>query len=551
MRPVFLLLSFLMIAAACGPGLASELPRLVSQDGKHALFVDGAPYLVLGAQVNNSSNYPSMLPKVWPIVNRLGANTVQMPIAWEQVEPAEGRFDFSFVDTLLEQARANDKRLILLWFATWKNTAPSYVPLWVKADNARFPRLITKDGKTSYALSPHHRTTLEADKKAFVALMMHLKQADPQNTVIVVQPENESGTYGSVRDYSPAAEALFAGQVPAKLLRRMSRPAGTWRQVFGNDADEYFHAWSIASYIEEIARAGKAVKPLPMYVNAALRDPLKYQDPATYASGGPTWNVMDVWKAAAPSLDWLSPDIYTRSAAEYEAHLDGYRKQDNALFVAETGNDIPYARFIWSVLGRGGVGFSPFGMDATGYGNYPLGAKQVDDETLEPFIEAYRVLVPMAREWARIAFEKPVWGASKPDDGKPQAGRLGRWNVRVSYGEWQFGQSDWTWLGKMDKPVAADRPVGGAVVAQLGPDEFLVIGNHARVAFSLAETGDNALTLRIEEGRFRDRTWVVDRVWNGDQIDYGLNFTSLPQVLRVKLGSYRGNAATTAGEGKK
>ncbi len=547
----------LFVAAAAlmsGAVIAADpVPRIVSRDGKHALMVDGAPWLALCAQVNNSSNYPSALPKVWPVMNKLGANTVQVPIAWEQIEPEEGRFDFSFVDTLIAQARANDKRLVLLWFATWKNTAPNYAPAWVKTDNRRFPRLTTKEGKTSYALSPHHRATLDADKKAFVALMTHIERVDTQNTVIMVQPENETGTYGSVRDYSPVAQKLFEGPVPAALLRRMNKLAGTWSQVFGKDADEYFHAWSIASYVEEIARAGKAVKPLPMYVNAALRDPIKDQAASSYASGGPTWNVMEVWRAAAPSLDLLAPDIYTRDSIVYEAHLDRYARPGNPLFVAETGNDIAYARFIWSVLGRGGIGFCPFGMDATGYANYPLGAKQVTDETLAPFIQTYRVLAPMARDWARIAYEKPVWGASRPDDGKPQSGRLGRWAIGVSYGEWQFGQSDWTWLGKTDKPYTAGQPVGGALVAQLGPDEFLVTGNHARIAFSLADPapGESSLNVRVEEGRFENGEWVFERVWNGDQTDYGLNFTAQPQVLRVKLGSYRGNALTTVGEAAK
>lgn len=194
---------------------AAQIPEVVRRNGRHALLVDGAPYLVLGAQVNNSSAWPSMLPKVWPAVRRMQANTVSVPIAWEQIEPTPDRFDFSFLDTLLKQAREQDVRLILLWFATWKNNGPNYAPEWVKLDNKRFPRVVTADGKVLNSLSPHSSATLAADKKAFTALMRHLKAADPQHTVIMVQVENEAGTYGTARDYSPAAEKLFQSPVMA------------------------------------------------------------------------------------------------------------------------------------------------------------------------------------------------------------------------------------------------------------------------------------------------------------------------------------------------
>jgi beta-galactosidase GanA len=176
-----------------------------------------------------------------------------------------------------------------------------------------------------------------------------------------------------------------------------------------------------------------------------------------------------------------------------------------------------------------------------------LGAKALTDEVLDSFAQSYRVLAGMNREWAKLAFENPVWGASKPEDGSAQSGQLGRWKVNVSYGEWQFGQGEWTW--KNGKPDHADQPIGGALVAQLAADEFLVIGNHSRVSFGLAEeTGASSILVRVEEGHYDDGKWVFERVWNGDQTDYGLNFTSLPQVLKVTLGTYRGNRLSTVGE---
>ena len=129
--------SFVAVAFACTAltAFAQEkerpIPRLIKKDGRYALFADGAPYFVLAAQVNNSSGWPAMLPKVWEAMEYLHANTVEIPVYWEQFEPKEGQFDNSVVDTLLTQARAHRMRLVLLWFGTWKNGNPHYVPEWM------------------------------------------------------------------------------------------------------------------------------------------------------------------------------------------------------------------------------------------------------------------------------------------------------------------------------------------------------------------------------------------------------------------------------------
>jgi beta-galactosidase GanA len=524
--------------AASAPAHAADLPKLVAKDGRHALMVDGAPFLMLGVQANNAANYPSQLPKVWPAVKALHANTLEIPVAWEQIEPVEGQFDFSYVDVLLKQARDNDVKLVLLWFGTWKNNGPQYAPEWVKLDNKRFPRVVNAKGEVKNSLSPHFPATLEADKKAFVALMRHLKAADPDHTVIMIQPENETGTYNAVRDYSPTAQKLFEGPVPAQLVKAMGKKPGTWTAVFGKDADEFFHAWSIGRFVDEVAAAGKRELPLPMYVNAALRDPFKDQDPFTYSSGGPTWNVLDVWKAAAPSIDALAPDIYMRESASVRKTLEQYGRPDNALFVPEIGSDKGFARYVYDVLGHHGIGFSPFGLDYTGYSNYPLGAKQVDAETLQNFGVHYRLLAPMAREWARLSYTGDVWGAGEADDRKAETLKLGdRWTATISYGEWQFGSMDAPWMGKAEKQPGREVPDGGALIARLSANEFLVTGYRARVTFGSAKD-ERFMLARVEEGHFENGQWVFDRVWNGDQVDYGLNLTTLPQVLKVKLAAY-------------
>jgi beta-galactosidase GanA len=536
-RPASLLIAALLaVVPTVAAAQRAPLPRIVNEHGKHALMVDGAPFLMLGAQTNNSSNYPAVLPKVWPVVRELHANTVEIPIAWEQIEPVEGHFDFSWVDTLLAEARQNDVRVVPLWFGTWKNTNPGYTPEWVKSDPRRFPRMITKDGKTHYVLSPHARSTLAADSRAFAALMRHIRNVDPQHTIIMMQVENETGSYGSPRDFSPEANRLFAGAIPAELARRIGK-SGTWSQAFGWKADQAFNAWHIARYVDQVAAAGQAELDLPMYANAALSDPFKEEGAQYGASGGPNWNVIDIWKAAAPHLALVAPDIYDRDYAVNARQLDHYARPDNGLFVPENGNASEYARFLWLALGKGAIGWAPFGMDATGYSNFPLGAKQLDADTIEAFASKYALLAPIARDWAKLSFAHPTIGFAKPKDGADQSAVLGRWKVSAMYGMWEFGERDWTWID-MPKNPKADQPVGGAAIIQLGPDEFLLAGSDVRIRFALDRPGDSVQFLDVEEGTFEHGRWVMARRWNGDQTDYGLNLTR-PVLLKVRMGTYR------------
>jgi beta-galactosidase GanA len=518
----------------------TTLPHFVEQNGRHAFVVDGHPFLILGAQANNSSNYPSALKDVWPAIELLHANTLEIPVAWEQIESVEGHFDFRYVDELLTQARVHDVRLVLLWFATWKNTSPHYAPSWVRLDNERFPRLVRRDGKLHDSLSPHAQATLDADRRAFRELMKHLREVDgDQQTVILVQVENEPGVYGSVRDYSPTAETLFDGPVPDELVEALGAQPGTWAEAFGADADEFFHAWHVARFIGDVAAAGREEYPLPMYANAALRDPVNDQNPMTYASGGPTWNVIDIYKAAAPALSVLAPDVYAREYATAVAHFARYNRDDNPLLIVEIGNDTQFPRFFFHVFGNNGVGFSPFGMDFTGYANYPLGARVMNEATIEPFAALYEAFAPIAPDWARISLQHRTWGVAKPDDDSAQTVSLGRWTATVRYDQWQFGGSDWSWWPHDPSPLL-ERACGGAMIGEMGEDEYLVFAQNARIEFALADSAaaDGVTFDRVEEGHFEDGAWVMDRVWNGDQTDYGLNFTERPRVLRVKLTTY-------------
>jgi hypothetical protein len=501
--------------AACGLMLSamlsaqqmkSPLPSIVQKDGRFALMVDGAPYLMLGAQVNNSSAWPAMMPKVWPTVERIGINTLEVPIYWEQFEPEQGRFDPSMLHTLLEQARAHHVHLVLLWFGLYKNASGHYTPSFIKLDEAQVPHVINEKGKKVDSLDWWSKVGQDADRTAFVELMKDLKAADPQHTVLMVQVENEAGTWGSVRDYSETAQKMFE-----------------------KDADESFQVWGIAHYINQIAAAGKAVYPLPMYVNVVTRDPF-HASPGSWASGSATDAMIPLWKAAAPAIDVLGPDLYTPGYAVYTKLLDIYHRADNPMFVPETGNSPEYARYLFAVVGHQGIGFSPFGMDATGYSNAPLGAVKIDEEATAPFALVYSLFGPMDRLVAKLNFEGKVQAVSEDPAEHVQMLTFGKWKAKVSYGLPQFG----SWLTPKGNPT----PEGGAMVAELGPDEFLVTALHARVDFQPLAEGSQRQFVRVEEGSYVNGVWHFVRLWNGDQSDYGLNFTSVPQVLKVTLATY-------------
>jgi beta-galactosidase GanA len=507
------------------------IPHLVQKDGRYALFVDEAPFLILGAQANNSSNWPSTLPKVWSAIEYLHANTLEIPIYWEQFEPQPGQFDSTAMDTILAEAREHQVHLVLLWFGTWKNGSQHYMPEWMKREPQRYLHVTSKSGEPVDSPSPFAQASLDADIQAFAAFMQHLKAADPERTVLMVQVENETGTWGALRDYSPAAEKLFAGPVPADVLKAMNKPLATpsrnWQDVFGPEAEVCFHAWAVARYVQQVAAAGKAAYPLPLYTNAALRDPLLPGAPGSYESGGPTDNVIPIWKAEAPALDLVAPDIYLSESAEYLKVLQLYHRPDNALFVPETSGSAKVARFFFSALGLQAIGFSPFGLDNTRVHPTQAGELGGDESFLEPTAQNYRLIGPMMRDIARLNFAGKLQAVAEVKGELTQTLHFGGWDAVVSYGAIRNGPAK-----------GNPEPVGRALVSQLNDEQFLVTGLFCRVDFHPAAANKHRQFLRVEEGAYENGRFQFQRILNGDQTDWGLNFSQETQVLRVSVATY-------------
>jgi beta-galactosidase GanA len=178
-----------------GADQSYPIAHLREQGNATQLIVDGKPFLVLGGELGNSSTSSlDYMKPFWPKLVKLNLNTILAPVYWDLIEPEEGKFDFTLVDGLIQDARHYNLRLVLLWFASWKNSMSCYAPVWVKTSQERFPRAQDKNGKGMEILSAFSSKNRDADARAFAALMRHIREVDKKkHTVIMVQVENEVG----------------------------------------------------------------------------------------------------------------------------------------------------------------------------------------------------------------------------------------------------------------------------------------------------------------------------------------------------------------------
>ena len=285
--------------------------------------VDGKPFFSIGGQLNNStSSDPALTEKAFKTCVGLGLNTVAAPVHWELFEKEEGAYDFAQIDMLMELARRSGLRLVVLWFGTWKNGNSHYVPEWVKLQKERFLWAKANDGAEIRALSPTCEETKKADMRAFCELCGHIARNNADGCVIGIQIENEPGLIGAARDYSPQSTKLFKGRIPADAAEFIGAD-GTWEETFGFYAAEFFTAYHIAHYIDDIAEAGKRVLDLPMYINVWLGEMYAHIPGTNYPSGGAVTKTFRFWKHLLKHVDAIAPDIYVSDYREVEVLRGG------------------------------------------------------------------------------------------------------------------------------------------------------------------------------------------------------------------------------------
>jgi hypothetical protein len=538
MRLLKVTFSFLLIISVCSckqpwtnpltQGSASKIPHLEKHGTAIRLVADGQPLLLLAGELHNSTcgGFEYMRP-VWKKMAKKNLNTVIASVSWELIEPEEGRYDFRLVDSIIAGAGKEDLKLVLIWFGSWKNGGSVYIPSWVKKNFEKYPRVKDESGKPLEILSALGEASCEADSKAFTALMKHIRKADSKkHTVVMMQVENEMGILDNLsnkpgnarRDFSDPANAAFNGLVPAQLVRYLVahkenlypalyraweangfRTSGTWEELFGKGefksdpkewqfmsfyTEELFSAWNYGLYVEKITSAGKKEYPLPMYVNAWLKQPGSYW-PGSYPSGGPLPQVIDIWRAAAPSIDFLAPDIYVDY---FTTVCEDFTKSGNPLFIPETrGGEIAAARVFYSLGEYSADCFAPFGIDNAALAEH------------DPLDECYSILKSMSPLILNNQGIGTMRGIFLDTSNTEQQFELGGYKI------------------KADISSSPDRKSAGAIIIKTGPDEFIAAGKGLDILFYPVDTAARIGVNAIDEGIFKDGDWIPLRRLNGDE----------------------------------
>lgn len=457
------------------------------------LHVDGTPMLIIGGELGNSSasSEPDIRKNLAKCA-RMNLNTVLVPVYWDLLEPEEGVFDYTLPDAVIREARANDLKVVLLWFGAWKNSMSCYAPEWIKNDWKRFPRAKTSTGKPLEILSAFNDNVFKADSTAFINLLHHLDRTDTDNTVLMIQIENEIGMLEDARDHSVAADSAFNEGVPLKLINQLNLPshykAGklSWNEAFGGpspEADEAFMAWHYAGYVGRLAEAAKKAIKRPLYVNAAMNS--RGRKPGEYPSAGPLAHLKDIWKTGAPDVDIMAPDIYDSG---FKGWVDQYALPDNPLFIPEIRHcDDNPAQALYAFGQHGAIGFSPFSIEN--------GSDDPANRSVKGF-KKLREWEPLLLKYRREGLSKGIYFdkddkeisfsfPSNPKSEKPaetsyplseiSAEVIDSLQITASH----FFTLPWD-------PRATDGsewPAGGAVIIRIAPMEYIIAGTGVVIKF--------------------------------------------------------------------
>lgn len=530
---------------------------------------NGREIFVVGGQTHNSSAYHAEVMDACRTIKKIGGNTIEVPVYWENVEPEEGCFCFEEVEKVYRTIAENDLYIIFLWFGTWKNGTSKFAPAWVKRDRKRFSRVVGENGSQMPVISPHCREAMKADATAFATFMAYLKRLDKEKElVLAVQVENEPGIMnGPARDFGTEAERLFHEALPEDMIHMMKtfpessvtacweengKKTDDWQQAYCGKAQEIFTAFAVAGYVEYVAAAGKKeYEEMTFYTNVWVENHRLRLAGRDYPSGGAVGFVLDIWKYTAQALAFISPDNYQQTYEGYAGCCDIYSREDNTLFVPESGLLEWNSRFMFSAVADfRAIGISIFGVESV-LKNGEVGEKeQAVVESMQilgalgPGLVKYQdkpMRAIMQDEYAQyqyLEFEDYI-GIAFFSNCSPVVGRLG---------------TDWNWHDYRHKEYLERQVKGGCrgrgIVIQSDEKEFFVAGDAFQLVLLPKQKDSSYYPLvgsdfhltrsmdfeSIEEGIFQvDGEFAVQRKRNGDEADFGIWVEPDVQVVRVRL----------------
>lgn len=526
----------------------------------------GKDIFVLGMQAHNSSTGTFMMERTIRAAELFGANTLEVPVYWYKLEPQKDVYDMTQVRELIEVVRKTGKKLVILWFATSKNGHPTYAPEYIKTAPDTYQVAVGSDGAWVASLSPHCMATLERDKKAFCQLVEFVKEYDAeQKTVIALQIENEMGLANTDRDYSTLAQSDYEKPVPEEIreirleddglewISQEEKEKHSWKGHFGRYAAEAFCAWYHGRYIGEIAKAAKEIYDIPMYTNVMVMENGCEEAGFSYSGGAAVSRVLDIWKAAAPKLDLLCPDIYNQTKEDYCRICASYARKDNALFIPESpcmGN-ANSMNMIRAVSEYEAIGVACFGVENVldNHGNLLPEA-----ETMAITMRTLRAIEPLLVKYRGTG---RIHGIVQEEFAASKYLKLPDFHIQV-----KFMSADKTPFG-YGSAINLSNPEnqwnlqvrGRGILIQTDEYEFYMAGagiaaefikrphpedEQAYIHLSSRWSGQlNFLT--VEEGHFENDDWVTDYERNGDEANFAA-YVHGGQVIRIRLNPSMGGA---------
>jgi hypothetical protein len=518
---------------------------------------DGKPFFAVGAQAHNSSSYTEEDFRHAALCTKnFCCNMIEAPVYWHKIEPEEGVFDFTSIDYMIKICRETDLKLIVLWFASWKNGDMSYCPEYVKADTKRFPRALTADGSLLQNLSSHVSSNMLADARAFVKFMEHVRETDAgEQTIIAIQVQNEPGYLHSDRDYRPESVVNLKKDVPDGLVdfivsRRSgfayeqwvkygSRRGGSWEELFGIHGIEFCEAYHLSQYIDYIAARGKEAYNIPMLVNVWLGTG-DFDIPGIGCpGGGAVLKTIDIWKYESPHIDIIAPDIYVMNYRAYRELCDGYARDDNPLFVPESHRTGPNTAYMFYAVGaKDAIGYATFGVESSFEADGVIKPQSVAMRENNKFLLDAHDLLCKYRGTGRI------YPVVQETDLQKINFEFERYYGCVKFEFNGYHGQGTGYKGRNARAAEAPLPIRG-LIFEAGPTEFYLAGNfHLKLMFkasparNLSSQPNTVIDFAsVQEGYFDESgEFIVTGERNGDEVMFG-DFWCAPHcgVTRVRM----------------